>query len=131
MYQESDIRELLIETCYSNEQANAFFEERLEDEALLEILVYIAFDEDDYGGDAPMASGDYIPRFPAESLKQFEPQFLSILETEWASARHEDIALALAKINSIKGKELTEKWLSELGEGPRYEKFKQAYEQYE
>ncbi|WP_024330164.1 hypothetical protein [Simiduia agarivorans] len=130
MYQESDIRELLIETCYSNEQAATFFEQRLEDEALLAILVTIALDEDDFGGDAPMASGDYIPRYPTECLKNYEPQFLAILESEWASVRHEDIALALAKINSSKGKDLTKKWLSELGEGPRYEKFKQAYEQY-
>ena len=77
-----------------------------------------------------MASGDYIPRYPADSLMQYETQFLTILESEWASVRHEDIALALAKINSSKGKDLTKKWLSELGEGPRYEKFKQAYEQY-
>ena len=130
MYQEPDIRELLIETCYSNEQACAFFEERLEDDALLEILVSIAIDEDDYGGDAPMASGDFIPRYPAESLKKYEQQFLGILESEWASVRHEDIALALAKINSNQGKVLTQKWLTELGEGPRYEKFKKAFEQY-
>lgn len=125
------IRSLLIETCYSNEEATSFFDQRLNDQNLLDLLVKIALDEDDRGGDAPMAAGDFIYKFPSERLKEYETQFISILKREYSSARSEDIAMALAKFKSVEAKDFIEKEIRELEYGSRCEKFRIALRMYD
>lgn len=125
------IRELLIETCYSNEKASKYFESKIDDQNMLQILVSIAVDEDDFGGDAPMAAGSYIPMYPVPMLKEYEKEFLDILVREYSDARPEDIALALAKIQSSAAKPIIEQNIKELEYGPRCEIFEEALKLYE
>ncbi len=126
-----EIRELLIESCYSCEESTNYFYSKLDDENVLQALVLIAGDEEDFGGDAPMAAGDYIPKYPASMLIKYERQFLDILIREYSDVRTEDIAKALAKMQSRKAKPIIEAYISELEYGPRYEKFKEALRFYE
>jgi hypothetical protein len=126
LYQHKDIRELLIETYYSNDLAVQYFEERLNDKELFKLLVRIAIDDEDYSGDAPMAAGDYLYKFPLEWIREYETDFLKILKREYSDVRSEDIAMALAKIKSVKAKSLILSEIEELGYGPRYDRFKEA-----
>ncbi|OUS05843.1 hypothetical protein A9Q81_03615 [Gammaproteobacteria bacterium 42_54_T18] len=130
MYDHQEIRELLIDTCHSNDLAVQFFEEKLGDKELLELLVRIAIDEEDYGGDAPMAAGDYIFKYPVEWLEKYEESFVDILKREHSAVRPENIAMALAKIKSPAAKTLIEREIKALEYGPRCEKIKIALELY-
>ncbi len=131
MYDIDEVRELLIETCYSNKDAERYFSERLDDRELLELLVQVAVDDEDYGGDAPMAAGEWIYKYKKEWLSDFETVFLDILRREFSVVRTEDIALALAKIDSIQAKLLIEKEIEVLEYGPRCERFKESLRMYE
>ncbi len=131
IYNLQDIRELLIETMHSNDSADSYFHQKLVDREMLKILVRIALDDEDFGGDAPMAAGDYIHQYPAEWLKEHEASFLDILKREYSDARPEDIALALAKFKSLSAKSFIEKEIRELEWGPRCERFEAALALYD
>ena len=132
MYNQEDIRCLLIATYYSDEEAKNFFLERLNDRDLLDVLIKVALDEGDYNGDGPMAAGDYIHKFSSKWLKEYEEILLTILYREnYSSVRPEDIAMALASFKSPKAKSFILDNINELGEGPRFESFKEALKKYE
>lgn len=57
MYDKDLIRDLLIDSTHSIQEANIFFQERLNDKALLDILVDFALD--DYSSDASMTASYY------------------------------------------------------------------------
>ena len=131
MYDFQDIRELLIDTMHSNEDAIQYFVTKLNDKEMLKLLVRIAVDDEGYGGDAPVATGDYIHQYPVEWLVEYEDVFLSILRREYSDVRTEDIAIALAKFGSAKAKPLIEGEIEELKWGPRCDRLKLALDLYE
>ncbi len=63
LFYEDHIRETLIEACHSSDEADRFFRLHLDKPELLAILVRIAKDDDDYGGDAPMTAAYYVQSF--------------------------------------------------------------------
>ena len=130
MYDFQDVRELLIDTMHSNEQANKYFITKSNDKEMLKMLVRIAIDEEDHSGDAPMAAGNYIYQYPADWLAEYEDVFIYILLREYSDVRTEDIAMALARFKSVKAKPLIENEIKELQWGPRCERLQQALELY-
>src|SRR5262245_780603 len=60
------VRELLILSCHSFPQARRFFEDRLESEMLLGVLLGVAVE--DYSGDAQMEASYWVSQFPLGML---------------------------------------------------------------
>jgi hypothetical protein len=116
MIDEGHIRELLIESCHSSADANRFFKSHLNDAELLECLVNIAVDAEDYGGDAPMEAAYWVSEFPAALIKKHEKELIAVLSS--ADVNGSLIALALGKTQSLMAKPLI---LAELGDGQRYD----------
>ncbi len=77
------VRELLIRSCHSSAFAERFFEERLESETLLNILLQIAIEE--YSGDAQMTASYWISQFPPNMLVPHTTTLAKISENGWES----------------------------------------------
>jgi hypothetical protein len=77
------VRELLILDCHSSPLARRFFEDGLESEELLTVLVRLAVD--DYSGDAQMTGSYWVSRFPVGMLKLHVAELEAIASNEWDS----------------------------------------------
>ena len=114
MIDEQYIREKLIQACHSSKQARQYFESRLDDVPLLNCLVKIAVDAEDYGGDAPMEAAYYFSRYPSNLIEKHDKDLIAALPR--VNGYGGAIALALGKAKSLTAKPLI---LSELGDGER------------
>lgn len=128
IYDEAVVRRKLIESCHSSKEAHEYFVERLDDWTLLSLLMRIAEDAEDYGGDSPMQAAFYASQFSGDFLKPFEPKLLDLLTQVNGYGGH--IALAIGKTKSLRGKAALE---SELGDGSRFDAwlFKKALAEYD
>ena len=81
MYDEADIRDKLIDSCHSSKEAEQFFMTRLGDKELLALLMKIAEDSDDYGGDAPMQAAHFAAQYSGTLLAPYEPTLFRLLTT--------------------------------------------------
>ncbi|TQR45055.1 hypothetical protein [Paenibacillus popilliae] len=81
MYDKDLIRDLLIDSTHSIQEANTFFQERLNDKALLDILVDFALD--DYSSDASMTASYWISNFQENLLLTIEEKLLILKTTNW------------------------------------------------
>ncbi|WCF09247.1 hypothetical protein NDS46_04925 [Paenibacillus thiaminolyticus] len=99
-YDNKHIRNLLIDSTHSIPEANTFFEERLNDKALLDILVDFALD--DYSGDASMTASYWISKFSENLLVTIEDQLLILQDYELDNISVH-AWIALGKIKSKKG----------------------------
>ena len=127
MLDEARIRDLLIGSCHSSKEAQIFFEAHRNDHEVLDLLIRIAKDEEDYGGDAPMQAAYFASQFPGHLLLPYEAELRAMLPVVRGYGGH--VALALGKTKSIAGKEAI---LNELGDGTRFDAwlFRQALSQY-
>ncbi|MDQ0178386.1 hypothetical protein [Bacillus chungangensis] len=100
MYDKDTIRDLLIDSTHSIHEANIFFEERLHDKALLDILIDIALD--DYSSDASMTASYWISKFTENVLVQIEDKLLILQENELDN-NSVHAWIALGRIKSKKG----------------------------
>ncbi|RJG25502.1 hypothetical protein [Paenibacillus thiaminolyticus] len=100
MYDKDLIRDLLIDSTHSIQEANTFFQERLNDKALLDILVEFALD--DYSSDASMTASYWISNFTENLLLTIEDKLLIIQEYELDNISVH-AWIALGKIKSKKG----------------------------
>ena len=96
MFDKNTIRELLIDSVHSKNQAKDFFNSKLTNKELLDVLVEIAID--DYSGDARMEASYWSSKFEPELLKNIEGQLLKIQSDELDNiACHAFVALARIK----------------------------------
>jgi hypothetical protein len=102
MYEESVIRELLIDSCHSSATADRFFTDRLSESDLLDVLVKIAVDNEGHLGDAPMTAAYYVSRFPRELLIPHEAELFDLLRR--ADGYGGSVAIALAKTRSARAR---------------------------
>ena len=128
MYDEHNIRELLIASCHSSIKVQQYFDSRLDDPELLRLLWSIAKDEAGYLGDAPMQAAYYLSKFPPNLLRPYETELLAMLSDVDGYGGH--IAVALGKVKSDVGKQAI---LKELGDGSRFDAwlFRKALRFYE
>lgn len=77
------VRQLLILECHSSPLARQFFEDRLSNGELLNILIRLAVD--DYSGDAQMTGSYWVSRFPVSMLKTHIAQLEVIAANDWDS----------------------------------------------
>ncbi len=103
---ESEIRNLLIDTCLISRKKNADLKlmEYMKDRSMCELLVKIAKDEDDYQGDAPMQAAYYLRFIDSDLLKKFENELIEMFE--YVDGYQGHIAILLGIIKSRKGLEL-------------------------
>ncbi len=92
------------------------------------MLVRIALDEEDCGGDAPMQAAYYLSKAPSENVRPFEPLLLALLNTANGYGGH--IALTLGRMRSATARAVIH---SELGDGefPSAWLYREALKQYE
>ncbi len=128
MHNEAEIRDLLIDSCHSSKKAQTFFESHANDKGLLELLIKIAKDDEDHGGDASMQAAYYASHFPGNLLAPYESQLRAMLPVVNGYGGH--VALALGKTKSALGKQAI---LEELGDGTRFDAwlFQEALTHYE
>lgn len=87
------VRELLVLACHSSPVARRFFEDRLDSEELLGVLLGLAIE--DYSGDAQMTASYWVSRFPASMLAPHAAELAAVAANEWDSvAVHARRALA-------------------------------------
>jgi len=127
-YDEPTIREQLVASCHSSQEAALYFTSRLDDRELLSLLVKIAEDAEGHGGDAPMQAAYFASQFAGSLLAAHEPTLFRLLTEVNGYAGH--IALALGKTRSMRAKAAL---LSELGDGSRFDAwlFEKALEEYQ
>lgn len=100
MYSRKLIREQLIDAVHGIEEATHYFQERLNDKPLLDLLIKIAMD--DYSTDASAKASYWISHFSEDLLTQVEEKLL-ILQKYKLNAISAFAIIALSKINSKKG----------------------------
>jgi hypothetical protein len=116
MYDEASVRELLIQSCHSSEEAHQFFALHRADAALLSVLIEIAVDAGDHGGDGPMQAAYFASQFSAELLAPYAAVLLRLLPRADGYGGH--VAVALAKCRSPEGRAAI---IAELGDGSRFD----------
>ena len=128
MYYEDHIRKLLIDSCHSSVEAQQFFRSRLDDSKMLLLLLRIAKDDEDYGGDAPMQAAYYLSQFSASMLVPHAHELLAKLPVTDGFASH--IAVALGKTQLP---EVRQALLEGLGDasGPDAIYYQMALEEYD
>ena len=88
------VRGLLILSCHSSPLAHRFFEERLDNEELLSVLLALAVE--DYSGDAQMTASYWVSQFPPAMLAPHATELAAVAANEWGSvAVHAREALEL------------------------------------
>jgi hypothetical protein len=127
MITEPEARQLLIDSCHSLPEAGADLQSKTASAEFVSLLVRIALDEEDYGGDAPMQAAYYLSQAPSENVRPFEPQLLALLTTANGYGGH--VALALGRMRSSQAQPVI---LSELddGEFPSAWLYREALEHY-
>ena len=94
---EENLRELLIESCHSNKEAEKEIEKLTSNSEITELLSMISGDED--GGDAPMQASYFLQFLPHDELHKYKAQLIKHLHIKdnpnacW-------VALALSAIHS-------------------------------
>ena len=116
MYDEATVRNLLIESCHSSKAAERYFLARLSDPELLALLVAIALDAEDYGGDARMQAAYFASQFSGVLLAPHEAALLELLPRADGYGGH--VATALARMKSVQGKQAI---LAALCDGSRFD----------
>jgi hypothetical protein len=116
MLDDARIRGLLIDSCHSSADAVAYFRANLSNAELLALLVKIARDADDHGGDAPMQAAYWVSQYPSSLLIPHEAALFEMLPIVDGYAGH--VALALAKTGSQRGRLAI---VQELGDGTRFD----------
>ena len=109
---ENEIRKLLIDSCHSSKEAEAEILKKLTDPMVISLLVEIALDEMDHGGDSPMQAAYYLSQAAVELLEGYEEELIKILSGELPYSGH--AALALGRMQSKNARPII---VSELGEG--------------
>lgn len=99
-YNKDLIRELLIDCMHSDNKAENFFIESLNNLELLNILIGIV--SDDYSEDAQISASFWISKFDKELLSKIEPELLMLQKCEYICIAG-PIMVALGKINSKEG----------------------------
>lgn len=94
------IRELLIDSTHGIQKAKTYFEERLDDKLLLDVLVEFALD--DYSTDASMTASYWISQFSEDLLRGIEDDLLVLQQYELNSISVHAL-VALGKIQSTRG----------------------------
>ena len=93
------VRELLILDCHSSPTARRFFENHIDNQEILAVLIQLAID--DHSGDAQMNASYWISRFSVGMLKAYITQLATIASNEWDSvAVHARKALEAVKAAS-------------------------------
>ncbi|WP_226002960.1 hypothetical protein [Paenibacillus sp. BJ-4] len=100
MYEKNVVRELLIDSTHGKQKAKAYFEERLDDKLLLDLLVEFALD--DYSTDASMTASYWISQFSEDLLRGIEENLLVLQQYELNSISVHAL-VALGKIQSTRG----------------------------
>lgn len=77
------VRGLLILSCHSSPLARRFFEDRLNSEELLKVLLALAVD--DYSGDAQMTASYWVSEFPPALLAPHATTLAAVAANEWDS----------------------------------------------
>jgi hypothetical protein len=100
MADQTAIRELLIQSCHSSDDADAQLRSQLDDTDFIACLVLIALDRDDFGGDAPMQAAYYLAKSSPSLLM---PHANTLVETlpiadDRGYAGH--LSIAIAKTNA-------------------------------
>jgi hypothetical protein len=116
MLDEARIRDMLIDSCHSSADADAYFRAHLGDADLLALFVKIARDEDGHLGDAPMQAAYWVSKFPPVLLLPHEPALVEMLSIVDGYGGH--VALALGKTGSERGRNAI---IEELGDGTRFD----------
>ncbi len=75
----NSLREKLIASLHSDEEADSFFNDHLNDPKLLLELCNICAPHDEYSNDPRMAAAFYISKFPAELLVEVVPLLLVLV----------------------------------------------------
>lgn len=99
-YDQEILRNLLIEYLHSKKEAKEFFENRLNDDKLLNELLRLV--DQDYSGDVRMGAAYWISQFNIELLKKVEDSLLRSQEDELDSVAC-PIMVALGRIKSMAG----------------------------
>ncbi len=100
MYNIDKIRELLIDSIHSRNDAKAFFSKELMNNEILESLLSIVIEDD--SNDARMEASYWISKFEVDLLKKHEGILLQIQKDELDSVACHSF-MALAKIKSKMG----------------------------
>jgi hypothetical protein len=92
------------------------------------MLIRIAKDDDDHGGDAPLTAAFYVAEFPAPMLQSYEQTFREMLPV--VNGYGGSIALALGKTKSAAGRQMI---IEQLGNGTRFDadSFRRALKEYD
>jgi hypothetical protein len=96
----AELRRLLLDAARAQPEAQAYFETRAEDAALLKTLFEIALA--DSSDTRRLQAAYYISRFPARLLSDYEDDLVRLQAAEWESLSEHAI-VALAKLRSQKG----------------------------
>jgi len=109
---EAEIRKLLIDSCHSSKDADEELLKMLSDPKVISLLIEIALDEMDHGGDSPMQAAYYLSQAAVERIQSHEEELINILSADLPYSGH--AALALGRMQSKKAHPII---VSELGEG--------------
>jgi hypothetical protein len=111
MMPEPETRQLLIDSCHSSNMADSRILAELESPEFVSLLVRIAVDADDYGGDAPMQAAYYLSRVRSALLQPDEASLIDLLGTADGYAGF--VALALGHMRSQKAKPIITRMMAE------------------
>jgi hypothetical protein len=84
MTNEYEVRDQLIKTMHSSESANARILDQLSSPDFIILLLTIAIDASDHGGDAPVAAGFYLTKIAPPILLQYRPTLVTFLDSRAA-----------------------------------------------
>jgi len=125
---EATARQLLIDSCYSSQEADKELLKNLTAPEFVSLLVKITLDEEDYEGDAPMQAAYYLSKAPVELTKPFENRLRRLLPDALGYGGH--VALTLGRMESAKARTVIQ---AELGDGARFDAwlYEEALKQYD
>lgn len=116
MEDDATIRQILIDSCHSSQEAQDLLDSRISDPEFLAKLIEIAEDSEDYQGDAPMQAAYYASKASAAMLINHIEALIRMFPEVNGYGGH--VALAIGKTRSPEGRELIEQ---ELGDGSRFD----------
>ena len=125
MLPETELRQLLIDSCHSVTLAENRILTELESADFIAQLVFIAIDALDYQGDAPMQAAYFLSTTNPSLVTPHEAELRSLVET--ADGYSGSIAVALGRMRSPLAKPLIEKRARE-GWGQQYDKALALYQ---
>ena len=111
MIQESELRQLLIDSCAVTSEAENRILGELQSPDFIALLVLIAVDAEDYEGDAPMQAAYFLTKASPELSRLHEVELLKLLHTAQGYAG--SVALVLGRMRSVEAKSFIAKALAE------------------